>query len=252
MAKPCCANCVYAQRPQGRWLRIALARWPGMLICCVCADCPGQTCGVYTGGYCRNFHAKPGVPCEPYGSSMSPDEKVCRIPLTQGLFALVDPEDFDELSKYKWYAARNRRCFYACRRENGKVVYMHRQIMKPPPGMDVDHINLQGLDSRKRNMRTCTRAQNGYNHRPLWGGTGFRGVRYVERNGKYEAFLRHRGKEILSGEFDDPIEAARARDKLAREVQGEYAWLNFPHEIPLAGSIKARGSAAGTLSLAGG
>jgi hypothetical protein len=249
MAKPCCANCVYAQRPASRWLRIALARWPGMLICSVCGHGPGRACGVPAGGYCPNFHAKPGVVCEPPASA---DEKVCRIPLTQGLFALVDPEDFEELSKYRWYAARNRRCVYACRREKGKVVLMHRQIMKTPPGMDVDHINLQGLDNRKRNMRNCTRAQNGYNHRPFWGGTGFRGVRYVERTGKYEAFLRHKGKEIPGGEFDDPIEAARARDKLAREVQGEYAWLNFPHEITLQGSIRARSSLTGALSVAAG
>ena len=203
-----------------------------MLICSVCADCPGRTCGVYAGSYCRNFCPKPGVQCGPRGPAIPAGQTVCKIPLTQNLFAIVDPEDFEELNQYKWCVARSDGICYAVRKgPDGRLIMMHREIMKTPEGMVVDHKNLDGLDNRKVNMRNGTKAQNCYNHRPPRGGTGFKGVKYIAEIDKYKATVGHKNKAIVVGLFDDPIEAAKARDRVARELHGEFAYLNFPDEF---------------------
>ena len=231
--------------------------WPGMVICSASADCPGRPCGVYVGGYCRNFCPRPGVVCEPLGGRVDADEKVCKIPLSQGLFALVDPEDYEELSRYKWSVMRSDGTFYAIRRgPDGKGILMHRVIMKTPPGMVVDHIYGDGLDNRKRHMRNGTKAQNSYNHRPPCGGTSFKGVKYVALTGKYKATVGYKRKPIRVGEFDDPVEAAKARDRVARELHGEFAYLNFPDAfasspryVDLRGTIHLKSGCRGALTV---
>ena len=246
MAEKSCASCVYGKRPGGRWLRVALLEWPGMVICSACADHPGQTVGLPSNGVCRNYLAKPGaeVPVEPRlgrrpDASEIDEAKVRRIPLTKGKFALVDAEDYEELSKYKWYALRGKHTWYACRREKGKIILMHRQIMDTPQGMVVDHLNRDGWDNRQENLRNCTHAQNNRNSRPRSGNTGLRGVRYDEQTGKYIGAVHHKGHKHSVGEFDDPVEAALARDRKAYELQGEFAYLNFPERIRDAGSADA-------------
>jgi hypothetical protein len=163
---------------------------------------------------------------------LEPGERVCKIPLTQGQFALVDPDQYDELSKWKWCALRGKHTYYACRRvPRGRVILMHREIMKPPVGMMVDHMNQNGLDNRTCNLRNCTGTQNTHNSRPCCVATGFKGVKFNELTGKYEAQIWVNHKRTRIGEFDDPIEAARARDRVARELQGEFAYLNFPEAV---------------------
>ena len=248
MDERCCRNCVYGKRAEAGWLRIALRRWPGMLVCSVRAEAPGRTCGVYAGSVCRNFCPKPGV------QLTAPDDGGCRIPLTQGQYAIVDPENFEALNKYKWCVTRNVHTSYACRGEKGKLILMHRQIMQTPAGMVVDHIDGNGLDNRVRNMRNCTRGANCCNTRTEYGHTGFRGVRYHQHLGKYRATVMYKGKKHVVGEFDDAVEAAKARDRKARQLQGEFAYLNFPELfatagriVALAGSLVAYSGAVGTL-----
>ena len=108
---------------------------------------------------------------------------------------------------------------------------MHRQVMRTPAGMTVDHIKQNGLDNRKKYLRNCTRMQNTHNCRPRCAETGFKGVKYNELTGKYEAKMWSKGKKTKIGEFDDPIEAAKARDRVARELHGDFAYLNFPDEF---------------------
>ena len=90
-----------------------------------------------------------------------------RIPLTQGKYAIVDQDDFERLNKHKWCAVKSCNTFYA-----GRTIYvgkknisimMHRQILHPPGHLFVDHINHNGLDNRKANLRLATCAQNNYN-----------------------------------------------------------------------------------------
>jgi hypothetical protein len=84
-----------------------------------------------------------------------------RIKLTQGKYALVDDEDFESLNKYKWYfhqgyAIRNTKMKFGKR----TTIFMHRIITNCPKGKDVDHINMNGLNNQKYNMRVCKRSQN--------------------------------------------------------------------------------------------
>lgn len=94
-----------------------------------------------------------------------------RIPLTQGKFAIVDPADYSRLAKYKWYAAKTRGIFYAVRGQWSKnpkkllTIKMHRMVIDVPEGLVADHINHDGLDNRRANLRVATLAGNARNVR---------------------------------------------------------------------------------------
>ncbi len=228
----CCANCVFAERLTGRWLRLILLRWPGLLICFHKAGAAGEISEVTPCMTCPNFRPlrPPIVRSAPKDS---PDPAVRYISLTKGKHAIVDAADYPALARYKWYAQGPKKngAFYAYRGHRGRTISMHRQIMKPPKGMVVDHINGNGLDNRRCNLRICTHLQNLQNtrrHRP--GKSRFRGV--YPRGDKWQASIQHDGKPLYLGLFDDECEAARARDRKALELAGEFAVLNFPDETP--------------------
>ena len=160
-----------------------------------------------------------------------------RIPLTQGKFAIVDPEDYEELARYKWFAMRNKRGFYAIRMvkaKNGrgrrKKIRMHRQTLDVPDDKFVDHINHNGLDNRKANLRIVTNMQNSWNKRKQRGNysSQYKGVSWSKRVGKWHTEIYCRGTKIFIGYFDDEKAAARAYDARAAELYGDYASLNFP------------------------
>ena len=160
-----------------------------------------------------------------------------RIPLTQGKFAIVDPEDYDELARYKWFAMRSRRGFYAIRmvkpnHGNGtrKKIRMHRAILDVPQGKFIDHINHNGLDNRKANLRIVTNLQNSWNKRKQKGNysSQYKGVSWSKRVGKWHTEIYCRGTKIFIGYFDDEKKAARAYDAKATELFGDYAALNLP------------------------
>lgn len=243
MGVRCCHHCVFAVRPEGRWLRSILGRFPGLRLCFNGIESPGRMREVYAGGLCRNFRARRWPKGKRVELPQPPSDDIRYIPLTRGRYAIVDAEDFEELSEHKWCLINRGESVYAGRREKGKFISMHREIMKTPEGMVVDHIDGNGLDNRKGNMRNCTKAQNSYNSRPRGGHSGFVGVMYRKRSGKYEAVVGFKGKKVYAGEFDDPTEAARARDRLARRLQGEFAYLNFPELFETAGAIVTLGGA---------
>ncbi len=126
------------------------------------------------------------------------------ITLTQGKKAIVDDEDYEWLSKHKWNFHR-----YPKRRDGKEGLLMHRAIMKPPDGYEVDHINRNTLDNRRSNLRIVSRKQNADNRGMFKNNTsGVKGVSI--HKGKYQASYRHNGKLIYIGRYGTIEEAKQA------------------------------------------
>jgi hypothetical protein len=161
-----------------------------------------------------------------------------RIELSRGKFAIVDPDDFYWLSRHKWSASGIGHKFYAVRTTRGphgrksKTHSMHREIARTPKGLECDHINGDGLDNRKANLRSATRQQN------IWNSSKRRTARFSKYKGVsrsssgrlWRATIIANGKWTHLGSYKDEKEAAKAYDRAAREKFGQYAKLNFPKE----------------------
>ena len=144
----------------------------------------------------------------------------------------MDNCDFDRLSRYKWCTKENRNTYYAQRfkyfRGRAKTVPMHREIMNAPQGLFVDHINHNGLDNRKDNLRIVTPQQNSWNKRSgKIGSSKYKGVSWDKKKQKWQVGIRISNKSEYLGRFEDEKEAAAVYDAAARKRCGEYAFLNF-------------------------
>lgn len=159
------------------------------------------------------------------------------IPLTQGKFALIDEEDAPLISRFKWCARRaiGRDTYYAVRStysgNTHKTVLMHRVILDAPDGTEGDHIDGDGLNNTRTNLRLSTTAQNHCNARRRSNNTsGYKGVSWDKSRGLWAAEARMNGRRIRCGRFATAEEAARAYDRAAMQLQGEFARLNFPDD----------------------
>ena len=151
------------------------------------------------------------------------------IPLTRGFVAIVDDEDAD-LAALKWYAQRHRRTVYASRGSSGSRMRLHRAI-GDRIGLEglVDHINGDGLDNRRANLRSATNSQNLANRpRQVNNTSGFKGVSWDKRTHRWYVRAKLKGKEHFIGRFRDPVDAAKAYDRKVTELFGGFAYLNFP------------------------
>jgi hypothetical protein len=155
--------------------------------------------------------------------------------LTKGKYAIVDPEDYDRLSKYKWHAYKSRNTFYAARfgrRGKGgkrKCYQMHREIMAMSKEKVCDHINGNGLNNRKVNLREATRAQNGWNKGKsrVRSCSKYKGLAWDKCDRRWEVRISVNGRRMYIGRFEDEVEAARAYDAAAIRYHGRYANVNF-------------------------
>jgi hypothetical protein len=156
------------------------------------------------------------------------------IPLTQGKFALVDAGDHDRVSQKKWTLMnRGGGISYAYRMEWDKAdkryynLGLHRFILSAGPGEVVDHINGDGLDNRRCNIRICTRQQNNQNTKKRRNSASrFKGVQRWER--WWRARIRTNGVELCLGYYGTEEDAAIAYDWAAQALFGSFAKVNFP------------------------
>ena len=155
------------------------------------------------------------------------------IPLTHGRVALVDDKDYEFIIQWDWgILDQHSKVQYAITRGSGKRYLMHRIILESKDGEITDHINGDGLDNRRSNIRTCTQAQNSMNSvkRKKDATSHYKGVCYLpyKKSVKdaYVASIRVKGKNIRLGRFDVEEDAAREYDRMALKHFGEYARIN--------------------------
>jgi len=147
------------------------------------------------------------------------------IKLTQGFVTQVDDEDYEYLNQWKWCTQKDRNNYYAVRSIKKKLKKMSRIIINAPDGMQVDHIDHNGLNNQKYNLRICTNSQNCMNRRP-YGKSKYLGV--VIDKGKYiRARIKVNGKLINLGTFETEENAAKIRDEASIKYFGEFANLNL-------------------------
>ena len=128
------------------------------------------------------------------------------IILTQGKIALVDDEDYEILNQYKWHANKIGNTYYALRNYN---VYMHREITKPTEGMETDHIDRNGLNNQKSNLRIVTKRGNALN-KSVKKTSRFPGVHWINRKKPWRATIRLNGIKTHLDVFETEEEAHEA------------------------------------------
>lgn len=157
-----------------------------------------------------------------------------RIPLGEGKYVIVDPEDYYQFGCFRWSDMGGSRNIYAgrtTRDKKGKIrlVALHKEIMKPPRGRVVDHRYGNSQDNRRANLRIATVLQNACNRGKKMKATSkYIGVSYDKQTKKWGVKIKHRGKHRWIGRFKREIDAALAYDRAALKYRGEYARLNFP------------------------
>lgn len=149
--------------------------------------------------------------------------------------ALVDDEDYEELSSHKWYILQENHTAYAVtnikRNDKRTSLRMHRLIMGEPESMDVDHEDGNGLNNQRYNLRICTSSQNKMNQRKTRGSSQYKGVSLYKKTNQWRAMITKDGKFYFLGYRDSEIEAAKLYDDAALKYFGNFANLNFPKEI---------------------
>jgi len=158
------------------------------------------------------------------------------IRLAQPRYATVDPRDYKRLRGYEWFSRKGKNSFYArrhvpgCKGKKESLIYLHQEIIEVPEGMVVDHINHDGMDNRRANLRAATYSQNLYHRKKRSGAmySKYKGVHWHNLHNRWAARITFEKKTIDLGYFRSEIEAAKAYDRAARKYHGEFASLNFP------------------------
>ncbi len=153
------------------------------------------------------------------------------IALSRGLVTQVDDEDFENLSAHKWYAQPGSKGnFYAARQirirpNKQRALQMHRVLINAPDGLEVDHVDYNGLNNQKENLRLATYAEN-KRHENLrtTNNSGFKGVSRKGR--KWAARICIQEQQIWLGCFDTAVEAAHCYDAAVIKHFGEFAVTN--------------------------
>lgn len=150
------------------------------------------------------------------------------ITLTRGLVTLVDDEDYELLNSMKWYAEKYTHTFYARKRINNKLVSMQNYLLGVSSPLRVDHIDGNGLNNQRNNLRVCTHRQNMLNvgKRRINPTSKYLGVHYDKSRGRWMVSIGINYKCVHIGRYDSEIEAALAYNEAAKKHHGEFAKLN--------------------------
>ena len=150
------------------------------------------------------------------------------IPLTKGKYTLVDDEDYEWLNQWKWFTKTSGRNFYAARwGENRKQLYMHREIIGAKDNEHIDHINHNGLDNQRSNLRICDPQLNIANcrHQNKCSST-YRGVYWQKQDKRWQSRIKLEQKDIYLGNYLSEKMAAIAYNIAALIHFGEFANIN--------------------------
>jgi hypothetical protein len=162
------------------------------------------------------------------------------VRLSKGKTALVDDEDYEKVARYSWYYFTVKNREYAQSKIRGRTYYMHRLVMLFKEGRalnqkeEVDHIDGNGLNNSRSNLRICNHLQNNANKkRYVDSGQQYLGVSFEKRYGKkpYKSRIMHKGANIYLGIYPTELEAAIARDLASVHFFGQFAKLNFPERL---------------------
>ena len=154
---------------------------------------------------------------------------VVYVPLTKGLVAVVDIDDLSVVEGYNWFSKIDKRCAYAMRKSVGldgkrKTLLMHREIAYAPDSMEVDHIDSDGLNNRRINLRVATHEENTRNARVrLDNKSGVKGVHWSSRAQRWMASVRIDGRQVHIGTFRDLDAAVTARKSATDKAHGRFA-----------------------------
>jgi hypothetical protein len=171
-------------------------------------------------------------PLSPFRRLVIAEPGTVRIEVRRGsessLWAVVDIEDLDLVGRHKWWANERGDIVYA----HAGSLYMHRLVLQVPDDMVVDHIDHDGLNNRRANLRSATLTQNSQHRRALTMRAGrpvasrFKGV---TRSGRmWQVSIQISGHRLYLGQYSRETDAAQMYDRYARAAFGEYAVLNFP------------------------
>lgn len=153
------------------------------------------------------------------------------LELTRGKRAIVDDDDYALLSQWKWSAVKGNgklSNFYAMRGEKRKTIKLHRFIMKAKKGEIIDHLDGNGLNNTKKNLRRCSQQENIRNSRKRRGTSSrYKGVSWDKREKKWSAYITFDYAKIALGNHDSENEAAIQYNEKAKELFGEFAKLNI-------------------------
>lgn len=157
---------------------------------------------------------------------------------TRSMYAMVDDNDFERLNMHKW---RLHPQGYACTSiwlkgtGKGTVAVMHRMVLVPQDGMDIDHKDQNKINNQRQNLRIVTRSQNMSNVRKIKDDTAhsqYKGVSRLKRfnlKKQWLAYIRLDYKTYYFGYYEDEREAAHVYNQVAEQLFGEYASLNDIH-----------------------